>query len=51
MTRQLVTIALTVACLIAVIVLQRRCGPAVETIFRALAPPVSDGGAAARDGF
>jgi len=55
-TKQLVTIAITIACLIGVIVMKRRCAVAVDGMFRALdqsgqpAQPRSSDGGAARDG-
>jgi hypothetical protein len=45
--RQLVTIATLIVTLVALIVLKRRCGVAMEGMFKALDPPrpaVSDGG-------
>jgi hypothetical protein len=45
MTRQLTTIALLLAMLVAILVLKSRCGGAVESLFKVLdAPLVSDGG-------
>jgi len=52
-TKQLVTIAITIACLIGVIVMKRRCATAVDGMFRALdqpAQPRSSDGGAAHDG-
>jgi hypothetical protein len=47
-TKQLLTIAITIACLVAVVVMKRRCATAVDGMFRALdqsaAPRSTDGG-------
>jgi hypothetical protein len=48
-TRQLITIAITIACLVGVIVMKRRCATAVDQMFRAMdqpGPRSADGGAA-----
>jgi hypothetical protein len=47
MTRQIVTILMMIAALVAVIVLKGRCGTAVEGMFKAIdQPALTDGGPA-----
>lgn len=41
--RQIVTILMLVVCLIAVLVLKSRCGPAVGELFRAVGPTADAG--------
>jgi hypothetical protein len=47
--RQLFTIVTMIAALIAILVLRKRCGMAIEQLFRAMEPPpatqIVDGGA------
>ena len=46
--RQLITIMTMIALLIAVLVMQRRCGTAMGNLFQAIGPVASDGGVDAR---
>jgi hypothetical protein len=48
-TGQLIRIAILVVLLVAILVLKRRCGPAAESMVRALDAPASDGGLTSPD--
>ncbi len=46
--RQVITIMTMVALLVAVLVMQRRCGTAMGNLFQAIGPLTTDGGVDAR---
>jgi hypothetical protein len=47
--RQLLTLVTLIACLVAVLLLKSRCGPATEGLFRALEAPLAVDGGVAHD--